>query len=129
MARLFVNRVCLRLWLSLLSGLCLLPAFALCGCDSSEKVARAAGAATYEEDAPPESLPDFTLRWLFGVGMGKKLHLGRMQLYYVDPVTVEEAQATGHFLRRLGLGQGESLVQLRKSGGESPGYELRIGTA
>lgn len=89
----------------------------------------AAAASAYEEDATPESLPDFTLRWLFGVGMGHKLHFDRMQLYYVDPISEPQARAAGHFLSRLGLSQGEQLVQIRKNSEVTPPtYELRIGT-
>jgi hypothetical protein len=107
---------------------CLLLGGGLCACDGPPRSARAAG--SYEEDAAPESLPNFTMRWLFGVGMGNKLHFDKLQLYYVDPVTESQAQAAGLFLRRLGLGQRESLVQLRKNSDSNPPvYELRIGTS
>ncbi len=102
-------------------------ALCLLACDTPARDASAAGA--YEEDAVPESLPNFTLRWLFGVGMGRKLHIDRMQMYYVDPITEQQAEAAGHFLRRLGLGQRDELVQLRKNSEATPPvYELRIGT-
>jgi hypothetical protein len=97
-------------------------------CATRPRDARAA--SSYEEDATPESLPDFTLRWLFGVGMGRKLHVDRMQLYYVDPITEQQAQSTGRFLHRLGIGQNEQLVQIRKNAQTTPPvYELRIGTS
>ena len=137
-----------RLGIGLGFGAALLFAGSMSGCDGATREARAASA--YEEDATPESLSDFTLRWLFGVGMGHKLHLGAMQLYYVDPITEQQARATGSFLSHLGIGQRETLVQLRPIGhgqkggpkgepnsasnsalasdGNSPGYELRIGT-
>jgi len=109
---------------------CLVGCLAIAGlasCDGPPRSARAAGA--YEEDATPESLPNFTLRWLFGVGMGHKLHFEALQLYYLDPITEQEARATGSFLRRLGIGQRETLAQLRKNSDASPPtYELRIGT-
>lgn len=99
----------------------------MASCDGPPRTARAASA--YEEDATPESLPNFTLRWLFGVGMGHKLHFESLQLYYLDPITEQEARATGSFLRRLGIGQRETLAQLRKnSDANPPTYELRIGT-
>jgi hypothetical protein len=99
----------------------------LASCDGPPRSARAA--AAYEEDATPESLPNFTLRWLFGVGMGRKLHFESLQLYYLEPITEQEARATGSFLRRLGIGQRETLAQLRKnSDANPPTYELRIGT-
>jgi hypothetical protein len=102
-------------------------AFCVSGCDGPPREAHAATA--YEEDAVPESLPHFTLRWLFGVGMGRKLHFEALQLYYVDPITEQEARAAGNFLRRLGIGERETLVQLRKnSDATPPTYELRIGT-
>jgi hypothetical protein len=107
-------------------GLVLLGSVA--ACDGPPRSARAAGG--YEEDASPESLPNFTMRWLFGVGMGSKLHFDNLQLYYVDPVSETQAQAAGQFLRRLGLGQHEALVQLRKNSDSNPPvYELRIGTS
>lgn len=67
------------------------------------------------------------MRWLFGVGMGRKLPIERPELYYVEPVSETEAQATAEFLRRLG--QDHGIVQLRKNTDSLPPfYELRIGT-
>lgn len=97
------------------------------GCDGPARTALAAGA--YEEDATPETLSSFAMRWLFGVGMGRKLHIDRMQLYYVEPVTEQQAHAAGQFLHRLGIGQRDELVQIRKNTDASPPvYELRLST-
>jgi hypothetical protein len=111
---------------SILSAAGLLLCVSLGACDTPSP-ARAAGA--YEEEASPESLSDFTLRWLFGVGMGRKLTVERLEFYYVEPVTEQQARAAGQFLSRLGLAERPALVQLRKNTEASPqSYELRIGT-
>lgn len=112
-----------------LGGLLSLSLFA--GCNPSPGDARAASA--YEEDASPEALPSFALRWLLGVGMGKRVSDGRFQLFYDDPVTEEQARSTARFLRRFGLGDRESLVQIRRGsatsmGSAPPSYELRLST-
>ena len=92
----------------------------------------AVAANAYEEDATPESLPSFALRWLFGVGMGKRVSDGRMQLYYDTPVTESQARSTARFLRRFGLGDREALVQIRRAQPSSravpTSYEIRLGT-
>lgn len=115
--------------MSITIPICLLSGLMLCFSACAEPPRAASSASAYEEDAMPESMPNFTLRWLFGVGMGRKLHVEHMQVYYVYPVTEEQAQATGNFLAQLGLGQRESLVQVRKNLDASPPvYELRLGT-
>lgn len=87
----------------------------------------------YEEDAMPESLPSFALRWLFGVGMGKRVSDGPLQLYYDEPVTETQARSTARFLRRFGLAEREGLVQIRRSPSArsraaASSYEIRIST-
>lgn len=127
-----LGRICeFGMCLAMKAGLC--TGVLLSSCAPQPRDACAARSDAIEEDATPESLPDFALRWLFGIGMGRKLHIGKMQLYYVDPVTELQAQATGQFLRRLGFArdaeQQEALVQLRKNTESTPPfYELRIGT-
>lgn len=102
-------------------------ALGLFGCDGPARTAQAAGA--YEEDAAPETMSSFAMRWLFGVGMGRKLHIDRMQLYYVEPVTEQQAHAAGQFLHHLGIGRRDELVQIRKNTDSSPPvYELRLST-
>lgn len=93
----------------------------------------AVASSAYEEDAAPESLPSFALRWLFGVGMGKRVSDGRLQIYYDTPVSESQARATARFLRRFGLGDREALVQIRRAQGSTASplhssYEVRIGT-
>jgi hypothetical protein len=91
----------------------------------------AVASSAYEEDATPESLPSFALRWLFGVGMGKRVREGRLQLYYDTPVTESQARATARFLRRFGLGDRDALVQIRRaqtSASAPSSYEIRLGT-
>ncbi len=115
-------------WLPLV-GLCALGAVAACNPTPSEAVA----ANAYEEDARPESLPSFALRWLFGVGMGKRISDGPLQLYYDEPVTEAQARSTARFLRRFGLAERDGLVQVRRSPGSPSGpaaksYEVRIST-
>ncbi len=92
----------------------------------------AVAANAYEEDATPESLPSFALRWLFGVGMGKKVSDGRLQMYYDAPVTESQARATARFLRRFGLGDREALVQIRRTQTSTmtapASYEIRLST-
>jgi hypothetical protein len=106
-----------------------LACVAACNPAPSEAVA----ASAYEEDATPESLPSFALRWLFGVGMGKRVSDGQMQLYYDEPVTEAQARSTARFLRRFGIAEREGLVQIRRSpagkaNAATPSYEVRIST-
>lgn len=99
------------------------------GCNPAQP---AVAANAYEEDATPESLPSFALRWLFGVGMGKRVSDGRLQLYYDTPVTESQARATARFLRRFGLGDRDALVQIRRASTSTAAtpssYEIRLGT-
>lgn len=116
------------LLLTLLGGLALAGGAA---CNPTPSVAVAANA--YEEDATPESLPSFALRWVFGVGMGKRVSDGRTQLYFDEPVTESQARSTARFLRRFGLAESDGLVQIRRSPtgkthAAAPSYEVRIST-
>lgn len=90
------------------------------------------GAALGETPAP-EALREVALRRLLGVGLGQRLRLGSLSVYYLDPVGESQAAAVGELLRGFRLGGADPAVQLRLApgtvaGAERPAYELRVAT-
>jgi hypothetical protein len=65
-------------------------------------------------DPEPESLRTLALRHVLGIGMGQRLRIGKLSVYYLDPVTEQQALTVGDFLSRSDLGQHEGLIHLQK---------------
>ena len=79
-------------------------------------------------EAPPkEALREVALRRLLGIGLGQRLRLPTLTVYYQEPISEPQAAAVGDLLRGFRLGGPEPVVQLRSDPGRAA-FELRVAT-
>jgi len=79
-------------------------------------------------DPEPESLRTLALRHVLGIGMGQRLRIGKLSVYYLDPVTEQQALTVGDFLSRSDLGQHEGLIHLQKRSPQDATVVMRVAT-
>lgn len=79
-------------------------------------------------DPEPESLRTLALRHVLGIGMGQRLRIGKLSVYYLDPVTEQQALTVGDFLSHSDLGQHEGLIHLQKRSPQDATVVMRVAT-
>lgn len=79
-------------------------------------------------DPEPESLRTLALRHVLGIGMGQRLRIGKLSVYYLEPVTEQQALTVGDFLSRSDLGQHEGLIHLQKRSPQDATVVMRVAT-